>query len=68
MYQTARMKNNVSRHKDDNRPTTYVATRMTYLATNMKTDIVMCSSTIIEHKNKSIAKRLVCCSRFELVS
>ena len=29
--------------------------------------IVMCSSTIIEHKNKSVAKRLVCCSRFELV-
>ena len=26
----------------------------------------MCSSTIIEHKNKSVAKRLVCCPRFEL--
>ena len=25
----------------------------------------MCSFTIIEHKNKSVAKRLVCCSRFE---
>ena len=29
--------------------------------------IIMCSSTIIEHKNKSVAKRLVCCSRFELI-
>ena len=29
-------------------------------------NIVMCSSTIIEH-NKSVAKRLVCCSRIELV-
>ena len=28
---------------------------------------VMCSSTIIEYKNKSVAKRLVCCSQFELV-
>ena len=27
--------------------------------------IVMCSSTIIEHKNESVAKQLVCCSRFE---
>ena len=28
-------------------------------------NIVMCSSTIIEHKNESVAKQLVCCSRFE---
>ena len=27
--------------------------------------IVMCSSTIIEHKNESVAKQLVYCSRFE---
>ena len=30
-----------------------------------KDNIVMCSSTIIEHKNESVAKQLVCCSRFE---
>ena len=28
-------------------------------------NIVMCSSTIIEHKNESVVKQLVCCSRCE---
>ena len=31
----------------------------------LHSNIVMCSSTIIEHKNESVAKQLVCCSRFE---
>ena len=30
--------------------------------------IMLCVRLLIEHKNKSVAKRLVCCSRFALVS
>ena len=47
------------------RPLFHLILRLSGWQSERRENNVMCSSTIIEHKNESVAKQLQCCSRFE---